>query len=91
MFTREMMKALEQDGDKLRQLTGEDHGPVFLAETRWVNCELCGGSGEVEVRPIVGPYEDPTPHGELCSACGGTGRDCVEVSPTECDDDQPHN
>ncbi len=55
---------------------------------RWVSCEMCGGSGEVEVRPIVGPYEDPTPHGELCSACGGTGRDCVEVSPVECDDDQ---
>ena len=24
---REMMKALEADGEKLRQLTGEDHGP----------------------------------------------------------------
>lgn len=23
----EMMRALEADGDKLRQLTGEDHGP----------------------------------------------------------------
>lgn len=27
-----MMKALEADGEKLRQLTGEDHGPVFLPE-----------------------------------------------------------
>lgn len=26
------MKALEQDGEKLRQLTGEDHGPYFLEE-----------------------------------------------------------
>lgn len=26
----EMMKALEADGEKLRQLTGEDHGPVFI-------------------------------------------------------------
>lgn len=50
-------------------------------ELRWVHCECCDDSGEVEVRPIVGPYDDPTPHGELCSACGGTGRDCVEVEP----------
>lgn len=26
---REMQKALEADGEKLRQLTGEDHGPQF--------------------------------------------------------------
>lgn len=26
---REMMRALETDGEKLRQLTGEDHGPWF--------------------------------------------------------------
>lgn len=27
---REMQRALEADGEKLRQLTGEDHGPVFI-------------------------------------------------------------
>jgi hypothetical protein len=27
-----MERALEADGEKLRQLTGEDHGPVFLRE-----------------------------------------------------------
>lgn len=54
---------------------------IEVVELRWVSCEFCGGSGEVEVRPIVGPYEDPTPCGELCSACDGTGRDCVEVQP----------
>jgi len=32
MFTKEMMAALEADGEKLRQLTGEDHGPEFLVE-----------------------------------------------------------
>lgn len=26
---KEMQKALEADGEKLRQLTGEDHGPYF--------------------------------------------------------------
>lgn len=45
---------------------------------RYVSCERCGGSGEVEVRPIVGLYEDPTPCAEICSACDGTGRFCVE-------------
>ena len=29
-FDKEMMRALEADGEKLRQLTGEDHGPVFI-------------------------------------------------------------
>lgn len=27
---REMIRALEADGEKLRQLTGEDCGPVFI-------------------------------------------------------------
>lgn len=34
-MNREMMKALEADGEKLRQLTGEDHGP-------WGVCDGCG-------------------------------------------------
>ncbi len=29
MVTREMQKALEADGEKLRQLTGQEHGPFF--------------------------------------------------------------
>jgi DnaJ-class molecular chaperone len=44
----------------------------------YIACERCGGVGEVEVRPSVGPYEDPTPDAEICSACEGTGRFCVE-------------
>lgn len=28
-FDKEMIQALEADGEKLRQLTGEDHGPHF--------------------------------------------------------------
>lgn len=36
MIDKEMQKALEADGEKLRQLTGEDHGP-------WVSVtEPCG-------------------------------------------------
>jgi hypothetical protein len=33
----EMMKALEEDGEKMRALTGRDHGPVFL-----IDAECCG-------------------------------------------------
>jgi hypothetical protein len=32
-----MMKALEADGEYLRQMTGEDHGPEFLG-----TCDGCG-------------------------------------------------
>jgi hypothetical protein len=31
-FDREMQAALEADGEKLRHLTGEDHGPYFMGE-----------------------------------------------------------
>lgn len=31
-FDKDMMRALEADGEKLRQITGEDHGPVFLRD-----------------------------------------------------------
>ncbi len=34
---KEMQKALEADGEKLRALTGEDHGPL---------CPGCLGTGE---------------------------------------------
>jgi len=33
---KEMLKALQADGDKLRQLTGQDHGPWIPVE------EPCG-------------------------------------------------
>lgn len=36
MWTKEMMAALEADGEKLRQLTGEEHGPF----------EICDGCGK---------------------------------------------
>jgi len=46
---------------------------------RYVACEACGGSGEIEVRPIVGPYDDPTPSAVLCAACEGYGMECVDT------------
>ncbi len=58
---------------------------------RWVSCEACGGSGEtIRVVP-TSTFEAPHEYPEICGACGGTGRDCVEVSPVECNDDQPTN
>jgi DnaJ-class molecular chaperone len=53
---------------------------------RYVRCETCGGTGEVEVRPIVGAYEDPTPHHAICAACEGYGMECVETDPVTLDD-----
>ena len=40
-FSRSMMAALEKDGEMLRQITGEDHGPVFLD-----GCDYCDGEPE---------------------------------------------
>jgi hypothetical protein len=47
---REMQRALLADGEKLRQLTGEDHGPWGFGEApqQWFVCDACDGSG-VEV------------------------------------------
>lgn len=36
-MNEEIMKALEEDGETLRALTGKDHGPIFLAHS-----ECCG-------------------------------------------------
>lgn len=33
-FNKEMQRALEADGEKLKQLTSEDHGPTFLPEPK---------------------------------------------------------
>lgn len=57
-----------------------------ITRLRYVACEHCGGTGEIEVRPTVGPYEDPTPCAVLCAACDGYGMDCVETQPVEMDD-----
>jgi hypothetical protein len=57
-ISKEMQKALEADGEKLRQLTGKDHGPRFISECPscdgaieewWSYCAMCGwrlASGE---------------------------------------------
>jgi hypothetical protein len=32
MMDKKMQRALEADGEKLRALTGEDHGPMFMED-----------------------------------------------------------
>ena len=44
MFTKEMQKALEDDGEKLRQMTGEDHGPFVI-------CCSCGTTPCIILKP----------------------------------------
>ena len=74
MFTKEMQKALEADGEKLRQITGQDHGPAFLDE-RFTTCVACCGDGGWEkARP---QHDDP--HYAIwvkCDACNGSGWVC---------------
>ncbi len=81
----EMIKALEADGEKLRQLTGEDHGPFIV--TGYVPCERCHGTGEIIIS--VGSHQCDT-DGMLCSACEGygfTAEDCeiAGIEHTEID------
>ena len=86
MFTKEMQRALEADGEKLRQQTGHEHGPLWIPDghaqeeeppQQWFTCEVCGGSGE-EVFGYWG-YEPGCGHGHMmddgrpCSRCGGAG------------------
>lgn len=67
---REMQRALELDGKKLRQLTGEDHGPFYFTE-----CQECCGSGIIAKSVTIyeggGSYQDTDER--PCKACDGTG------------------
>ena len=78
-MNKEMQRALELDGEKLRQLTGEDHGPIFIYE-----CENCLGMPEhgcycqaVGAIAPGGPLmPDPEQGPEVwldCPECGGEG------------------
>jgi hypothetical protein len=71
-FADEMWEALEADGEKLRQLTGEDHGPWHL-----IDCLECGGSGIVPRRITVYEAGCAFPHDDTdeakCADCDGSG------------------
>ena len=69
---REMQRALELDGEKLRQLTGEDHGPWCVDD-----CAECGGAGIIPRRVTVYEHGCGFPHNDTdevkCDACDGLG------------------
>lgn len=71
-FDNEMQKALEADGEKLRQLTGEDHGPWKGLPRHFIDWQFQRGEDTLEViihydiEPYVpartyGPPEDCYP------------------------------
>jgi DnaJ-class molecular chaperone len=81
-MNREMMNALEEDGEKLRQLTGEDHGPWSVPE-EWVVCEACDGEGEVGTGRMSHSVNSATidPPWEImtrCPECNGAGGSLYE-------------
>lgn len=67
---KEMIAALEADGEKLRHLTGEDHGPEF-----WLDCPECGGEGAIEKWEGVSKWSIDPPSAQVvpCQACNGAG------------------
>jgi DnaJ-class molecular chaperone len=79
MMTDEMMKALEADGEKLRQLTGQDHGPFRYPQEEdfdhiedYDTCPDCSGEGTIEV--LAPQHDDPHySRTERCNSCEGCG------------------
>jgi hypothetical protein len=71
-FDDAMITALEADGEYLRQMTGEDHGPLFL-----ITCEACGGEGVFLKRVMVYATGCAFPHDDTdeqkCEFCDGYG------------------
>lgn len=61
--------------DDMQQMR-EEHWTA-LDRLRWVHCEVCGGSGEI-IRREPNARDPSDEYAEICAACEGTGRDCVE-------------
>lgn len=88
MWDKEMQRALEDDGEKLRQLTGEDHGPVFFDEEPYPGlapCPHCFESSGYAARLVPATWYDPA-YAEAdplhpCPYCNGTGDvECEDVT-----------
>lgn len=82
-WDREMERALAADGEKLRQLTGEDHGPSSL-----VTCPCCDGLGEWDEGPLPASSgaTEPDYRQVICPECEGTGRAFVPSETRSLDD-----
>jgi hypothetical protein len=82
----EMQRALEADGEKLRQLTGEDHGPWFITDEPYngqAPCPHCFESSGYAERWNPHTWDDPgffdADPTRPCPHCDGTGS--VECEP----------
>lgn len=91
-FDLAMQRALEADGEKLFQLTGEDHGPFYFDDvTVYVPCPCCfESSGYVWEHGTdwdSGPWSHQT--NIPCSECNGSGvvPGDFPADPDERDDD----
>ena len=56
-----------------------------LPDVRTIDCERCGGSGEISRSPIATPY-GPDYREERCEECCGTGKVDVVVGAIGFDD-----
>jgi len=79
-MNRKMMNVLEEDGNKLRHFTGQEHGPfIFEDDDRPEECPGCAGLGFW----MVEEHDDPVP----CGECRGTGLESREkMKPIKLDD-----
>lgn len=75
----ELRRALEADGEKLRQLTGEDHGPWSAVP---VPCPVCDGAGEWDEGPLPASSgaTEPVYRQVICGECDGSGTILAEAS-----------
>lgn len=75
MSDLDLRRALEADGEKLRQLTGEDHGPWLEPQSFTAPCPCCfESSGYVWEHGndwASGPWSHQT--NIPCKECNGTG------------------
>jgi hypothetical protein len=83
-FDLEMQRALEADGEKLRQLTGEDHGPYFFDDvTVYAPCPACFESGGYRGSWHTS-WDDPGSFypnpSDPCPECNGTGQVSCDVA-----------
>jgi hypothetical protein len=74
-FDKEMQRALEADGEKLRQLTGVDHGPHFVNETAAGLCPRCKAN---QIDPVLLGTEE---EGHICGQCWVNDRAQDERGP----------
>lgn len=88
----EMQRALEADGEKLRQLTGQDHGPFPTVYDEpypgYAPCPHCfessGYAGQIISATWTDPSYEDADYSRPCWHCAGSGR--VEAEPITLED-----